>query len=139
MIKASSTVNVISMAAFVRRHLPFMLTPERKAREKFTNWLSWSMGRTNICCIQDGGKIRALGVAKAIASTNDAGMSYASDEKGMILYVQLAIAKDTEAFKSLLRYCQGRWPHCTEIMFNRKKYRKRVIYNFKNFLRKAGV
>lgn len=137
-----TTVNVTSIAAFIRRNLPSMfssLKRSSKRRQDVTNWLSWHMRGKDICPIMDGNKIKALGIARSIAKEEDARFSYRYDDNGGILYVPVAIAKDNESFKALLTYCRFRWPKCTKIMFNRKKYNKRVVYDMKKFMRKAGI
>lgn len=136
-----TTINVISIAAFCRRNLPSMfhsMPRGSKRREDTTNWLSWHMRGREICCIMENGKIEAVGVARSIDSEEDARFPYRYSDNGRVLHVSVAIAKTSKGFKSLLTYCRFRWPYCTKIMFNRKKHQKISVYNFKNFLRKAG-
>jgi hypothetical protein len=130
--------DVLSISAFIRRNLPSMFSSigyaDRKKREKFTNWVSWSMGRMNVCVIPRGNKIIGVGIARSISKPVDSCFPYRFDERGDILYVHLAVAKDHEAFRALLAYCKFRWPTCTKIMFHRKKTKRMMTYDFKRFL-----
>jgi hypothetical protein len=134
-----NTISIPSMAAFIRRNLPDAFSASnRRKRENVTNWLSWHIRGKDVCVLTDNGKITGLGVAKAISNEKDAGMNYRCDENGHILYVLVAVSTKPEGLKTLLQYCKFRWPHCTKIMFNRKKYGKRSMYDYNKFMRKAG-
>jgi hypothetical protein len=134
----TDTFSVISIAAFVRRNLPSMFSSvgNRKKREDFTNWISWNMGRMNVCVIPGvaRGTISGVGIARSISNETDARFPYRFDERGDTLYVHLAVAKNHEGFRALLAYCKFRWPKCSKIMFYRKKNKKMTTYNFKRFL-----
>lgn len=134
--------SVISIAAFIRRYLPSMFQLSatsyafRKKKERdFTNWLSWNMGRLNVCVIPDGNRIAGVGVARSISDPMDSKQAYKFNERGEILYVHLAVAKNHEAFRALLAYCKFRWPSCNRIMFHRKKNKRVMTYDFKRFLK----
>jgi hypothetical protein len=134
----TETIGVVPIAAYIRKNLPSMFSSvgygNRKKREDFTNWISWNMGRLNVCVIPKGNKIGAVGIAKSISDPLDSRYPYKFNERGDILYVHLAIADNHEAFRALLCYCKFRWPLCKKIMFYRKKNKKMTTYNFKRFL-----
>ena len=131
--------SVISIAAFFKRMLPGMfkenycLNP--KKREDFTNWISWNMGRYNVFCVNetDSEKIAACGIARSISSEEDARFAYKTDEQGKILYVHAAAAKRNDAFRYLFKLARTRWPQCDQIMFYRKKTKRRMIYEMNRF------
>lgn len=131
--------SVISIAAFLKRNASFIYktnySTNRKKREDFTNWISWNMGRYNVFCVsQEGGdRILATGIARSIASEEQARNDYITDEKGKILYVSIAASKSNEAFKHLFKLARIRWPQCEKIMFYRKKNKRRMIYNINRF------
>lgn len=109
-----------------------------RKREKLLMWLSWHVGRGNVCLVKEGERIVAAGVARRISNETDSRFSYATDEQGEILFVEQVAAKNNRAFLNLLRYVIGRWPDCKKIMFHRGKSASRNrIYPMNSFLRKA--
>ncbi len=126
---------MIKIAAFLKKH-----RVRSWSRKALLDWLRWHINRGHVCCIEENGKIVAVGVARQIKSPNECGIHYANHEEGKILFVEQVAVKCSSGLRDLLKFCKSNWPQCDKILFSRKKNDHIMkLYDFNKFLEKAGI
>jgi hypothetical protein len=131
--------DIYRLAAFVKRRVPRVkIAQGRKARETLLMWLSWGIGRGNVCMLTDpDGKILAAGMARPLAKPVDSRFPYRYDERGEYLFCEFIASKIPGGMKMVLAWAKGRWPNVTKLMFSRSKNGEKMkVYDFNSILEK---
>lgn len=100
-------LNVIQVAAFIKRHWPAARTETRK---NLIHWAGWHMQRQLIVTVVDEmGRLCGLAMGRLLNEPEEAAMAWLSHENGKIVWVDLVLAKRPEVMPLLVTALGRRW------------------------------
>jgi hypothetical protein len=91
---------MITLAAFLKRHLP---GARRTSRVDLLKWLAWYWSDARVGIVRENGRIVAVALARCLAEPEQAADPYFHDEHGRIVWVQDIVSLHPQGVASLIQ------------------------------------
>lgn len=101
-----TTAPIISVAAFMKRHLP---TLRRVPRKRLLDYVGWYWRDARAAVVWSGGRIVAVALARSMHTLEDAKRDYFHDEAGPLVWVDHIVSKHPLGVAILLQNAMQRF------------------------------